>query len=912
MLTFSAGLAAALGAVASQTEWITTLINTLGSSRTITCKRADTNSDVWADGTTFLQAAMIGPMTGSGAEVTGFGTVGAAVTQTAADLATGFAVLRIAGGGEWIQGTLGLNGSGADFTLRASPAANTGFAFKVGTTISAPANLPLTPPGSLVATLTLLNNSSTPNATSPATLGHSFAPGDWLPGGYDLKARTTAGNPIPIQADAISTHPDGSVRYAVLSVDPGALAAGQSRVVELVTSVKQTPASITLSVPAWQLSVDATIYGVQQTQINCGQPGGAKFTQGQTFTLRLTLGGLNYDYSVTITPQMAADADDGGSFYLVAEAMAAQVEAGGVFRGLRIGSGGGFRSFWVEPAATNAGSFTVSVVNAAGASVTYSNLSEYAAPVVWTATSKPQLEAQIAASNSGSISNLVRRLHGPVVSELRQVVKFKNPSNVEHPFLTAFFDTRLYADGRAWTDVIFENTGFTTPSPKAINYKAEIKVDGAIVHTQSRFWHFARTRWHAQVWIGGDPKVVTARDREYLFGSKAVPNYPLTYAPTGPQLDAVASIVTSQRAAGAYLGPMAPVRLSLYMPTTGGRIEIGPLHEDAVSWLLSQDVRALSSVRAMADSSAGPSIHYRDEATGQPVSVADHPSLCVSSEPFGTVSRDPHRNYWTPDTSHQGSFSYVPYLATGDSFYMEEVLFWASWNLAVGNPSYRFASGVGNLLDNEIRGTAWTTRALAEASWVLPDDHPMKSYYTGQLNQNIAYIANQLGTGRFASPLGAFMRPEGDCPPWQNDYFMCVMALLVENNVPRAVEIFNHVAEFTVGRVLADDEGFCAALAPGYYTYLRDGGMTGNYLATWSEYSSYNYPAEFGQACNTLAIAGYPSSAEDYAANLRAMLGACVNAGFPDASAAYTKWAAMTTAMVPAFQSVRRWAISPR
>ena len=271
-----------------------------------------------------------------------------------------------------------------------------------GTTLYA--GMPTPPAGALLTTLDLTNESGGSLISSPSTFGHSFAPGDWNPATHDLKARLAPeGAAVPAQFDAVSTHIDGSVRYAVLSVEAGAMAVGQSKSIELVTVPKTSAAPITLSAPSWGLLVEATIYGVQQTQINCGEPGGAKFTQGQTFTLRLTLGGTNYDYSVVITPQMAADAEDGGSFYYVAEAMAAQVSAGGVFRGLRIGSGGGFRSFWVEPVATNAGAFTVTVVSNAGASVTQSNISTYATPVVWTANPQTVLASQIAASNAGTI-----------------------------------------------------------------------------------------------------------------------------------------------------------------------------------------------------------------------------------------------------------------------------------------------------------------------------------------------------------------------------------------------------------------------------------------------------------------------------------------------------------------------------
>lgn len=77
---------------------------------------------------------------------------------------------------------------------------------------------------------------------APKTLGFSFAPGDWHPQNSDIYAdRLTEGvaTGLPIQADSISTHPDGSVRFAVLSLDAGALDAGQEATVRLATGPKR-------------------------------------------------------------------------------------------------------------------------------------------------------------------------------------------------------------------------------------------------------------------------------------------------------------------------------------------------------------------------------------------------------------------------------------------------------------------------------------------------------------------------------------------------------------------------------------------------------------------------------------------------------------------------------------------------
>jgi hypothetical protein len=913
MLSFSSGLAAALGLVSSQTEWVTTLINTLGATRTLECKRATTNTDVWADGTTFLQAALIGPMSGSGAFVTGFGSVGAAVVQEAADLATGYSVLRISGGGEWVQGTLGLTGSGADFTLRASPDANTGFGFGSATTIKAPANLPVNPPGVQLTTFSLTNDGASVQTSSPATFGHSFEPGDWDPVEYDLYARRASDDQaIPLQADAVSYHTDGSVKYAVLTVDGGTINPGQTQQYELHTGAKGSPFAGSVSPRAVGLVAEATIYGVQQVRVVCGVHNGPKFTLGEVVTLRLTMGGINYDYSVTIDAAMAENSSTGGSLYIFAGAMAAQVNTGTTFIAQRVGEGGGYEKFWVEPAATDAGAFTVQIIYTGAVAITYSVLTTYAPPAVWTAALQPTLDTQITASNAGTIPQVQRRLHGPVVSEFRQIVKFKDASNNEHPYLTAFFDTRLYPDGRTWVDVIMENTGLAAANPSHFNYKLDIKIDGTTVHTQPRFWHFSRARWHRAVWKGTNPQIRVTKNLDYFLRSRAVLNYRQDVAPNSSLLNGWVNDVNTARSAKAFYGPMADVLLTAYMPTTGGRSEIAPLPEWMVGFILSQDERAKVAMLAAADASSAVGVHYRDESTGWPAGLDTRPSMSLGIG--ATVQFTQQPNLWTPDTAHQGSFGYVPYLTTGDAFYLDEMMFWASWNLAVGNPGYRFTSGVGNLIDNQVRGLAWTLRSVAEVTWMLPEWHPRKAYYRNQLDANLGWMNTNKGSTEWApEPLRALLRPgDYDAPTWQGDFVGCIMSLLRENNETHTVAIHNHICSFIVDRVLKDDEGYCAALAPSYYTYVRADGASGPWLQTWAEYAQKNFPGEYGLACNTLTVIGYPGWAGGEAAYLRAALAAAANAGYVNGTTAFNKFAAMTPGITTDYQITRRWAITTR
>src|SRR5690606_6896558 len=139
------------------------------------------------------------------------------------------------------------------------------------------------------------------------------------------------------------------------------------------------------------------------------------------------------------------------------------------------------------------------------------------------------------------------------------------------------------------------------------------------------------------------------------------------------------------------------------------------------------------SMLANADAAASAPVHYRDHNTDQPLSVRDYPSVALrfgSSNP--AVPSASTSSPWTLDVAHQGSYAYIPYLVTGDAFYLDEMMFWASWNIAASDPYYR--GSTKDLLSSEqVRGQAWGLRSLAEASFAAPDSHALNSYFDSAL-----------------------------------------------------------------------------------------------------------------------------------------------------------------------------------
>ena len=89
-----------------------------------------------------------------------------------------------------------------------------------------------------------------------------------------------------------------------------------------------------------------------------------------------------------------------------------------------------------------------------------------------------------------------------------------------------------------------------------------------------------------------------------------------------------------------------------------------------------------------------------------------------------------------PDDAHQPSLAFVPYLVTGDYYYLEELHFWANWNMILAKPDLRqFDKGL--LGWSQVRAQAWSLRTLGHAAFITPDDHPLKSYFVTRVENNI-------------------------------------------------------------------------------------------------------------------------------------------------------------------------------
>ena len=422
-------------------------------------------------------------------------------------------------------------------------------------------------------------------------------------------------------------------------------------------------------------------------------------------------------------------------------------------------------------------------------------------------------------------------LQGPVVNEWQTVAPLTTAEGVAHPHLTARFAIRYYtASKKTRVDVTVENSWAYEPGPQNFTYDADVSIDGKSVYSKSALTHYHHARWRNVFWDGPTVQL----NRKYLIATKAVPNY--------DQSPGVAESVLANLAknnAGAF-EPMGLGMASSYMPTTGANDGIGLLPMWSAAYVLSQDARARDSVLGTGNTAGSYSMHYRDRGTDRPVSLMKYPYMTIvgrSTDTMNPVTRKYEAfpgcggdcaTPYTHDTAHQPSLAFLPYLVTGDYYYLEELQFWAMYNAFSSHPGYR-QNVKGLFASDQVRGQAWSMRTLAQAAAFTPDADPLKADFRSILDSNVAWyttayvvgadksVANKLGI--IANGYAFSYNGNTGIAPWQDDFFTSAIGYTVDLGFTQAKPLLDWKSLFPVKRMT--DAGACWLDAVVYSMVVR-------------------------------------------------------------------------------------------
>ncbi len=535
-------------------------------------------------------------------------------------------------------------------------------------------------------------------------------------------------------------------------------------------------------------------------------------------------------------------------------------------------------------------------------------------------------------------------LSGPLVSEWLvsgPVAGLSDPGGIGNS-LNVAFHVRAYADAggtitRARVDFVIENAWAYKAAPRNITYDATLTT-GEQSYQVSDLTHYDHARWHEVLWWRDEPEVYARLNGEYIQATKAVSNY----ADVTPTEEFLNSVSTD-------FPPMENGDQKAYMPGPGAAPGIGPLPRWTSTYIVSTDRRAFAWMLANDDAVGSYGFHYRDAATGRPLDIIEHPYVTIAADSWAHTSRNEN---WsrdalprcvgdcsTPyvfDISHHPSIGYVPYMVTGDYYYLEEMQFTASYVELWMNAAYRDYEK-GHLV-GQVRGQAWALRSISDAAFITPDDDPLKGYYTQLMANNLQKYNSEMTNGPEAdNPLHVINTSSAviydmngqdnvGISPWQQDFFNWAIGHAAEQGFEGAKVLLKWLSEFSIGRMTDwkyNDGGFCWLQAAVYKLQVRAGGGAPDYSSLNRAYME-TYPDIYALPCNSEEMleawgdgnnqagemSGYPWSPTGFPSNFQIGLAMAADSGIAHAEEAWEIFAGRS--VKPDYSNYPNFAVIPR
>lgn len=332
-------------------------------------------------------------------------------------------------------------------------------------------------------------------------------------------------------------------------------------------------------------------------------------------------------------------------------------------------------------------------------------------------------------------------------------------------------------------ELILENAWTTKLEDQA--YSLNLKTGFptlASVYTKSTFTHIARSRWRKNFWSGTAPAAYKIdHNLAYLAYSKALPNFDTSVIVSS---SAVTNDITAFNASDK--GDIAGHgQWEQSMPSTGARPDIGLLPAWYARYIYDMsNVSMVSLVAGNAEVAGYVPIHYRESSTtkffdtgatvnafGYPLSLNARGTIWTNDlthsgtaagdkiTPVGTATTAG----WTWEVAHEPGMVYLPYLLTGDWYFLEEMYFWAANALgssAPGFSSYQRGDKFGYANRNvQTRGQAWVLRDIGQAAFMAPDGSSERAYFLAMVNNNLQIEEGQQGVLN-----GTFPPVDSACP----------------------------------------------------------------------------------------------------------------------------------------------------
>lgn len=976
-------------------------VRALGAALTATRRvKARQNPDpsvsqesVWATGTLFRDAALTGDFTYAGAEIIGYGVTSGLTTSLATDLDIGKSVLRIEGGGHWVEGTIGLEGSGADFTLPVNPTATNSIAISGALRLFADQSLPdgtpdvappsvtvstsstsptvagpltvladaaddvgvtrvefyrnsvmvlnktgtpwtyvdnltyadngsveyyakafdaagnittstavtisvsITPPaetgeptpvGSELTTITLQSTDAGTQTNVPVTFGQVFMLGALPVANAAVELRAPDNSILPCQLDVKASHPDGSVRHAIISALVPSMAASSSTVYSILR--KAAPLTGTAPVPANFAGLNAVALLTDTDTLLAGSQAGVAYTADAAARLAagtyetwlsgpivsewivrvpfVTAGGAEHpDLHARFSIRAYAGQSKAKIDYIIENSWA-KPKSGTVPSG---------QSPW-ENVSISPRIYAYSLK--AGTTVVDTRSKAGYIRTKFTHTTQGVYDAVLTGvPNDATVYNAVITVDG-----VAKPISMTGSAIQNYGQLRAAFNAQLGASATCANDegmLGFRFISATTGAASTINitdYGTLFPILKTPVPYRpirgDEFIHYPGTRWKKTFWWGAAPAVHVAHNKAYLIATKAIPNY-------APSLTGSTSTIASRLSemlANEDIGQNGITKA--FMGDPGYAPGIGLLPEWTAMYMVNQGKDAKYAMLKQADLQGSWPTHTRDYNTDRPINFEQWPYATYS--PNAGDSRNPATglneklptyvipsqipaNKHQPDVAHHPDFAFVPYMVTGDHCYMEGLLFTNRFIALDANAHDTYRGGRKCLwFPNQVRAQAWAMRSAVHALYLTPDSHPLRSDISYSVAQNVLWYDTN-----YTAPAGPKHNIFGHLDalaytvdgqagtggaPWMEDFVTAACGRAVELGLSEFLPFLNYKSKQIKGR-LTSGADFCWQSGAAYTLRYKATSASPMYTS-WSEVYMGSFPTSI-----TSATCGSPEMA---------------------------------------------------
>jgi hypothetical protein len=355
------------------------------------------------------------------------------------------------------------------------------------------------------------------------------------------------------------------------------------------------------------------------------------------------------------------------------------------------------------------------------------------------------------------------------------------------------------------------------PTPYHLGaHHVKIESGSTVLFDQDIPGHWWNAQWTfrpAPIAIKRSPAEIVAANRMFLFGD------------VGARSRSSANYI--------FKGPMDSAGMTIYMPTTGERPDIGLITDPSAQFMLGEKP---GPMLAWAQAAGSCPMHFRDEKTAKPINLIQYPATNSYSGPQqggpwllrGPMVKAQNGTEWPtwgggwdPQQAHYTEMSYLAYCATLDAGFLEDLQY--SGNFTVLCDGYVSAQRGIATVSGEYRGIAWAFRNLfmahaatqdAEAGGTLPASCHPSSYWKKLLDNQLAYHSKSM-----ADPANQIFRlVSGGDSPWQWDYMLMALAFGVLTGHSNWASLYLWALKNAIDRT-SGKSGF----PPGYGTPYRLG-----------------------------------------------------------------------------------------